>query len=220
MPEATKYSFTTQSQNSVIFADYDMVQAEIQWFRNGQLYNAEEVPTINMFNEYFGGNMSGIVFKNKYKTLAYSTFATLGIPKKKTEPFYMTAYVGCQSDKMKEAIVGMEELLLELPKSDKLFSNTKSSIKNAISVNRTTKTDILFSYLNAEKKGLTYDINEKIYKESELLNFDAINAYHQKHISKQPYILSVVGSDSKMNWEVLNTFGPVKKLTLKEIFGY
>lgn len=222
VPEATNYSFTKQTENMVVFADYDMVQAEIQWFRNGEIYNAEEVPTINMFNEYFGGNMSGIVFQEirESKALAYSTFATLGTPKKKNEPFYMTAYVGCQADKMKEAIGGMEILLQALPKSEKLFANTKSSIKNAISVNRTTKADILFSYLNAEKKGLAYDMNEKIYKTSDKLTFADIEAYHKKHISELPYVLTVVGSDSKMNWEVLNKFGPVKKLSLKEIFGY
>ncbi len=221
-PQAEKYTFTTQAANQVLFADYDMVQAEIQWFRNGETYNPEKAPVINMFNEYFGGNMSGIVFQEirESKALAYSTYAGYGTPRKKGEPFNMSGYVGCQADKMKEAIAGMQELLTNLPKSEKLFANSQSSIKNTISTSRTTKTSILFSYLNAQKKGINYDIDEKIYNATDKFTFSDIDDFYKQNISNKPYVLTVVGSNSKVNWDELNKFGPVKKLSLKEIFGY
>ena len=31
-----------------------MVQAEVAWSRNAELYDAKEVPTISLFNNYFG----------------------------------------------------------------------------------------------------------------------------------------------------------------------
>jgi len=221
-PPAENYVFTTQSANQVLFADYDMVQAEIQWFRNGETYTPEKAPIINMFNEYFGGNMSGIVFQEirESKALAYSTYAAYGTPRKKDEPFSMTGYVGCQADKMKEAVAGMQELLTNLPKSEKLFSNSQSSIKNSISTSRTTKTAILFSYLNAQKKGINYDINEKIYNATDTFSFKDIDQFYAQNIAGKPYVLTVVGSDSKVNWPELNKYGPVKILSLTEIFGY
>ncbi len=219
---AKPYTFTTQSSNQVLFADYDMVQAEIQWFRNGETYTPEKSPVIKMFNEYFGGNMSGIVFQEirESKALAYSTYAAYGTPTKKNEPFFVTAYVGCQADKMKEAVGGMQELLTNLPKSEKLFANSQTSIKNTISTTRTTKTGILFSYLNAQKKGINYDINEKIYNAAAKFTFTDIDNFFKENISNKPYMLTVLGNDSKMNWVELNKFGPVTKLSLKDIFGY
>lgn len=221
-PPATPYTFITQSNNQVLFADYDMVQAEIQWFRNCDTYNPDQFPITRMFNEYFGGNMSGIVFQEirESKALAYSTFAYFGAPVKKSEPFNMSGYIGCQADKMKEAIAGMQELLITLPKSEKLFTNSQTSIKNTISTSRTTKTGILFSYLNAQKKGINYDMNEKVFKMVDGFTFDDINKFHKANISNKPYALTVVGSNTKVNWDELNKFGPVKKLSLNEIFGY
>lgn len=221
-PPPQQYSFTAQAENNVLFADYDMVQAEIQWFRNGEIYSPENVPIMNMFNEYFGGNMSGIVFQEirESKALAYSTFATYGSPQKKGDPFYLTAYVGCQADKMKESIGAMQELLTNLPKSEKLFSNSKSGIKNTIATSRTTKTGILFSYLNAQKKGIDFDMNEKMYKAVDQFTFEDIHKFFKKNISGKPYVLTVVGKEDKVNWTELNKFGTVKKLSLEQIFGY
>ena len=216
------YTFTTQQSAQVLFADYDMVQTEIQWFRNGETYAPEKVPVIKMFNEYFGGNMSGIVFQDirESKALAYSTFAAYGNPQKKEEPFFMTAYVGCQADKMMESILAMQSLLTQLPSSEKLFSNAKSGIKNTIATTRILKTGILFSYLNAQKKGIDYDMNEKIYLGIDRLTYNDINEFFKQQIAHKPYVLTVVGKDDAVNWEELKKYGPVKKLSLEQIFGY
>ena len=222
IPKITPFKFSEQRASQVLFADYDMVQAEIQWFRNGELYNPEKAPMVKMFNEYFGGNMSGIVFQDirESKALAYSTYAAYGTPTKKNEPFYLTGYVGCQADKMKEAVEAMQELLTRLPKSDKLFMNSKTSLKNTISTSRTTKTAILFSYLNAQKKGLDYDINEKIYKAIDGFTYTDMENFYNQQIAAKPCVLTVLGSDTKVNWDELKKYGPATKLNLKEIFGY
>jgi predicted Zn-dependent peptidase len=56
-----------------------MVQAEIFWVRNADQYNAAETPTVNLFNNYFGGGMGSIVFQTirESKALAYSTILIL-----------------------------------------------------------------------------------------------------------------------------------------------
>lgn len=222
VPAMQKFTFTSQQNNSVLFAPYDMVQAQIQWFRNGETYRPDWVPTVTLFNEYFGGNMSGIVFQEirESKALAYSTYAAFGTPQKKEDPFTMSAYVGCQADKMKESIAAMQELITNLPKSDKLFSQSMASLRNSISTTRTTKTGILFSYLRAQKRGLDYDMNKKVYEQLGGLSYDDIRSFYQQQISGKPYTLTVVGGEDKLNWDELKKFGPVKKVTLEEIFGY
>ena len=83
-----------------------MVQSEICWIRNAAPYDVNREPVVDIFDNYFGGGMGSIVFQTlrESKALAYSTFATYGTPAKKEDPFYILAYIGCQADKMNEAI--------------------------------------------------------------------------------------------------------------------
>jgi predicted Zn-dependent peptidase len=64
-----------------------MVQAEIFWVRNADQYNAAETPTVNLFNNYFGGGMGSIVFQTirESKALAYSTYSYFAPPSKKED---------------------------------------------------------------------------------------------------------------------------------------
>ncbi len=132
----------------------------------------------------------------------------------------MTGNIGCQADKMKESIAAMNALLAELPKSEKMLEQAKISLKNNISTTRITKTNILMSYLNAQKKGLQTDIRESIFKQIPAMNFETINNFHKQNIAGKPYTLCVLGSTDKVNWDELNKFGTVTKLSLTDVFGY
>lgn len=166
--------------------------------------------------------MSGIVFQEirESKALAYSTYAAFNTPAKKEYPFSMGAYVGCQADKMKEAIEGMEQLLTQLPVSEKLFEQSRKSILNTISTTRTTKTGILFSYLSAKKRGLYADLNQATFQAVSGYQFADIQRFHKDRIANKPYTLMVLGSEEKLNMDVLQKHGAIKKLSLEELFGY
>lgn len=221
-PAVHQFTFQNTATSNVLFADYDMVQAELLWAKNGSQYDVNKTPVINLFNEYFGGSMSGVVFQDirESKALAYSTYAAYNAPAKKADPFSMVGYVGCQSDKMKEGIAAMNNLLNNLPESEKMFDQAKQAIKNNISTTRITKASIIFSYLNAQKKGLDFDARKMVYDQVPNLSFTDVNTFFKNNIANQAYTLCVLGSDAKMSWDELNKFGSVKKLSLKEVFGY
>jgi len=122
-----EFPFTTQTSNQVLFTNYDMVQAEIVWIRNAGPYDASKEPVVDVFDNYFGGGMGSVVFQTirESKALAYATYATYGTPSRKEDPFYILAYIGCQADKMPDALKGMNELLNDLPVSDKGFELAK-----------------------------------------------------------------------------------------------
>jgi predicted Zn-dependent peptidase len=166
--------------------------------------------------------MSGIVFQEirESKALAYSTYASFITPQKKEYPFSMIAYVGCQADKMKEAVEGMQQLLNTLPASEKLFNQSQQSIRNTISTTRTTKTSIFFSYINAKKKGLLSDANQMIYEAVPKLSMSDVSRFHQQRIASKPYTLAILANNDKIDWDFIKSLGPVKKLSLEEIFGY
>ena len=54
-----------------------MVQAEILFLTKADLYDKTLVPTVSLYNEYFGGGMGSIVFQDlrESKALAYSAMS-------------------------------------------------------------------------------------------------------------------------------------------------
>lgn len=219
---AVKFERTTQTSNQVLFAEYDAVQADIYWTRNLEKFDPAKDALVNMFNGYFGGGMGSIVFQTirESKALAYSTYAFVGTPAKKDDNYSTIAYVGTQADKLNEAIAGMNELLTQLPKSESNFISARKSLFKDIETERITKDGIIFSYLNAEKKGLKDDIRKMNYEKYKSLKLDDLYAYHQQELSEKPYTYSVVGSEKSIKLDDLAKYGELKKLSLTELFGY
>lgn len=154
------------------------------------------------------------------KALAYSTYAAIATPYKKEDPFSITAYVGCQSDKMSEAVKSMNELLNVLPSSEKAFDVAKKSLLQDIETQRITQDGPISVYLSAQKKGLNYDIRKYKYETLQKLTFEDLKKLHQQELANKPYTYCVVASDTGIKTEDLNRIGKVSKLSLEDIFGY
>jgi predicted Zn-dependent peptidase len=221
-PVATKFVRTKQTDNKVLFADYDAVQAEIYWVKNLNAYDPKEEALVSLFNGYFGGGMGSIVFQTirESKALAYSTFAVVQTPNKKDDNYAVIAYVGSQADKLNEAVAGMNELLTELPKNEAGFQNARKSLIKDIETDRITKDGIIVNYLTALKKGVDHDLRRDNYSKYVSLGINDVSGYHQSQISKQPYTYCIVASKKKVNPDDLKKYGEVKVLSLEELFGY
>ncbi|MBC7553120.1 MAG: insulinase family protein [Taibaiella sp.] len=219
---AKVFTFTTQTENKVLFANFDMVQSEIRWVRNIPGYDPAKQPVIDIFNNYFGGGMGSLVFQTirESKALAYSTFANYSTPEKKEDPYVILAYVGCQADKFKESVKAMNELLNELPSIETNLATAKSGIRKDIETERITQDAIFASYLAAERRGISEDIRKKIYDGASTLQYKDINQFYTANIANKPYTYCVVASDKKISDDDLKAAGTVKKLTMEEIFGY
>ncbi|WP_242927905.1 M16 family metallopeptidase [Pontibacter vulgaris] len=203
---------------TVYWADYDMVQAELLFLSKSVPYSADIVPVVRMYNEYMGG----IVFQElrESKALAYSTYSFYSPASKKNRSNYLQSYIGAQADKLPEAMVGMQELLNNMPLADANFENAKASLRNSISSERITKSAILFDYERAKRLGIEHDIREDVYKSANSMTFDQMKEFQQKYIKSQPQAILVIGSKDRLNFKELEKYGKVKQLKLEEIFGY
>lgn len=222
LPSPVKYNRIPTEKNQVLFADYNMVQAEISWIRVTEQYNPTLTPTVQMFNEYFGGNMSSVVFQSlrEAKALAYSTFATYGQPSKKDDKYTLTGYIGTQADKIHDAIEGMNELLKDIPEAQNMFELSRKSLKKAIETDRITRDDIIYAYLSAKDLGLKEDVRKATYEALDKFTFNDVKKFHAEKLSGKEYVYCVVASEQKIKLDELNRYGEVKKLSLEEIFGY
>ncbi len=222
VPAPKVYTFTTQTANQVLFADYDMVQSEIRWVRNIPGYNPLKQPAIEMFNNYFGGNMGALVFQTirESKALAYSTNSYVITPDKKEDPYFISAYVGCQADKFSEAVAAMNDLLNDLPSVENNIQAARAGMKKDIETERITRDDIIYNYMAAERKGLNTDIRKTIYENADKLTYADLKKFHDENMANKPFTYCILASEKKINANDVQKCGPVKKLSLEEIFGY
>ena len=175
-----------------------------------------------MYNEYFGGNMSAILFQElrESKALAYSVSGGYRLPARKERSFYLSTYIGSQADKLGDAVQGMTDLLKELPSSEITFSAAKEAVISGIRNERFSKMQLLLTYEGARKQGLTYDIRKPIFEQVQKMSFADVKQFQQTYVKNLPVTLLVVGKKELLDQKALEKYGQVKYLTLKEVFGY
>jgi predicted Zn-dependent peptidase len=221
-PAAKDFAEQAMNQRKVYWVDYNMVQAEILFLTKGTLYDKALVPTTSLYNEYFGGSMGSIVFQElrESKALAYSASSRYANADKAGRSSYNLSYIGTQSDKLPEAMAGMNTLLNDMPVAEANLQIAKNAIRNSIATERITKADILLSYERARRLGLDYDLRRDVYEQTPNMSFADLQKFQQARVKGQNQTILVIGSKDRLNFKELAKYGQVQQLTLKEIFGY
>jgi zinc protease len=222
IPAPKVYAEIPIDDNKVYFVDYDMVQSELLMTAKGPKFDVELAPEVNLFNQYFGSGLSSIVFQEirESKALAYSAYSYFTMPSEKDESHYVRAYIGAQVDKLPEATNAMMTLMNDMPRADLQFESARDAAMKQIETNRTSRESIFWSYMTAQKRGLDYDMSEKVYDKLQTMSFEDLQAFFDTNIKGKPYTFSVIGNKELVNQEVLEELGTLEELTLEELFGY
>ena len=224
LPPVKNYVELDFTENEVLWVNYDMVQAELMILSKSLPYNysATQAPIISMYNEYFGGGMSSIVFQEirESKALAYACKSNYSQARELGKSNYNVSYIGTQADKLKEALAAMQDLLKNMPEASTTFNSAKEAIVNSIETQRITKQDVLINYENALMLGQKYDVRADIYNGVKKVTFADIVKFQKENISNAKQKILVIGSKDKLDFSVLQQYGKVREVTLEEIFGY
>ena len=217
-----KYQEKDYKKNYVFWTNFDMVQTEIILLSRLEPLDNEKTAAINLFNQYFGGGMNSIVFQEirEAQGLAYAVFSNYSQASKTDRSDYLLSYVGVQNDKQSEALSSMFELINELPKSEQAFEIAKKAILNKIESERITKSSVLSYYLSAEKKGVDYDIREKIYNEVKTMTLEKLKRFHEKYIKEKPHNILLIGNRDNINFKNLKKYGTIREVSLETLFGF
>jgi predicted Zn-dependent peptidase len=222
-PAKREFERLKADKNQVYFVDYDMAQVEISLQRwDEHNYDPSEATIVRAFNEYYGGNMSSVVFQEirEARGLAYSTYGFISTPAKREDPYKAGFYVGTQADKMSIAFDAMFDLINNFKESEQSWNISKGAIKTGIASERITKTAILFNYQSALKRGLNHDIRSDIYENIDRVVPQDVKKFHADKMKDKSWNIRMVGSKEKLNWDDLKKIGEIKELTIKEIFGF
>lgn len=219
---ARKFEEVATDDGKIFFTPYEMKQAEINFIAKGEGYDQTLQPGINLYNRYFGGGMSSVVFQTlrESKALAYSVNSRYQTPLWPDRSYYNTAYIGTQADKLGEALNGMMELLQDMPESEATFAQAKESALTGIAAERLTRTEILQYYHSFQRMGLEGDFRKYLYDEMGKLTLKEVVRFQKTRLQGKKYRLAIIGSPDKIDLEQLKKSGPVEVVSLEQIFGY
>lgn len=221
-PEPVKFVELETNENKVYFVDYDMVQVNIIMISKDEKLNMSLLPEATLFNEYFGGGPSSIVFQEirESRALAYSAFASFNIPAKRERSHFTYGFVGTQADKLQMAIHALLDLMNDMPKAEKQFDLAKESIMKKIESERITKTNIYSTYIINLDRGVNYDTRKDVYEAMKTMSLDELDKFFMKHIAGKNYTFLVLGDRDAVDMNVLKELGTIREIELEEIFGY
>ena len=209
-------------RSKVFIAPYDSRQFNyIQYSDRGETFSIDDVPAIELFNEYFGGGMNTIVFQEmrEARALAYSAGAYLSSPSYLDDTYSFYARIGSQNDKLKAAVEAFDLIINEMPESDKSFQIAKAGLESVLRTSRTTGMSVLSSYLSAQELGLKEPLAKVVYDKLADMTMADVVACQQKWVKGRTYIYGILGDASDLDLKFLKTLGTIEQVSLDEIFG-
>ena len=223
VPVGTPYMEQITPQTEILLAPYDAKNIYMMQYHNeGTKWAPDHAATINLFNEYFGGGMNGIVFQElrEARGLAYSAAAYYRQPSEIIHPEYAMTYIITQNDKMMDCVNEFNNIVGTIPQSEAAFDLAKESLMKKLASRRVVRYGVLNSYLAAQRMGLDYDINSVVFNALPNLKLNDIVKFEQQSMANKPYRYLILGDEKELDIEGLEKIAPIRRLTLEDIFGY
>ena len=223
VPEGKPYELQTISEPEVIIAPYDAKNIYMRMFVNeGRQTNLDEHATIELFNEYFGGGMNGVVFQEmrEARGLAYNAMAYYLTPAKKGQPEYFLTHIITQNDKMMDCVKQFREILDKMPASEAAFQIAKDALTKRLASQRTTKFGVIRAYISDKRQGFDFDVDKKIYEDLQNLTLKDIEGFEQANIAGKTGRYVILGNEKELDMASLGQIAPIRRVSLEEIFGY
>ena len=211
------------NENEVWIAPYQAKNIYMRMYHNeGRDWNPEESAVRALFNEYFGGGMNGIVFQEMRETrgLAYNAYAIYNRPAVKGRKESFMTHIITQNDKMMDAVNHFNEIMNQMPASEAAFKIAKEALTKQLASNRINKMSIIWNYIAAQKLGIDYDLNAKIYEQLPQLTLQNVVDFAKQRIADKSYRYIILGDEKELDMKSLEKIGPIRRLRTEEVFGY
>ncbi len=220
-PPATAYAEMPTLKNRVLFVDFPMVQAEIMFVSKGtERFSLEEHVMSELYNAYFGSGMSSVVFQEirESRALAYSTNVRYLSPNRADKAHYLRGYVGTQADKMPDAICAVQQILEDMPHSEKQIAQAAVAIRKKIETSRIRGENIYWNYRTAQRRGLAHDVRSDVYDAMATAVPADLLSFHESYVKGRCFTFLVLGSRASVDMGYLRSLGEVEELSVEEVF--
>jgi zinc protease len=222
LPPKTIYPELNTDKNLVLAVNYDMSQVNFLMVAKGSKFSPDLMVKASLFNQYYGGSFSSIVFQEvrEAQGMAYSASAWFQTPPYPEQSFYMIGFVGTQADKMKAAINTMDRIFNNFIESDRYLVTAKKALLNKISTQRLYRENLFFRYLSNLDLGIDHDQRKDTYDFISKASMKDLQDFFNSYVKDKKYTYCIVGNLKALDMKALKELGEVKEIPLNELFGY
>ena len=212
-PTVFFYDVPKSRQNFVV--SYDAISA---------LPTANERATMKLWNEYFGGGMSSVLFQNvrEFRSLAYSTRGKSINTSLALHPNDPQAYItatGTQADKTIEAVATIDSLLRQMPMKEENLESARQSVLSDIQNDYPTFRGIAKYVANQRNNGYTSDPNNETARLLPAITTQDIVQFHQQHVgNNQSRVWIIIGDKKTTDLKALSSYGKIVELKKEDVY--
>lgn len=204
----------TPQKDQVFFLHKEMAQAQVRLEFSCGLLDESITPSVQLFNEYFGGGMAGLVFQElrEARALAYSAWARFFTPSRPDEENVLVGSIGCQADKTLDAVHAFLGLLRQMPLNENRWASAHSSLLSTYRTNPLTSRSIPRFVYDVDALGLEMDPRKHRFEKLANASLESLSEFYTSKIQQKPILFSIVGDSEKIDMEALEQFGEVKSI--------
>ncbi len=208
-------------KNQIYFFDKEMAQAQVRLEFSVGTYDENKMPASQLFNEYFGGGMAGLVFQElrEARALAYSAWAHFFTPSLPEEENLLVGSIGCQADKTIEAVVAFMDLLENMPINQTRWQSAHSSMLSSYRTNPIPYRSTPGFVYDVMALGLSGDPRRDRFKIVEEAEIKTLEEFYNKSIKPKAKLLSIVGDSNKIDLKELEKIGTVTLIKEEQLFN-
>jgi zinc protease len=197
------------------------LQSQINFFIEGSEFNKEKLAPMGAFNEYFGGNMSSLVFQEirEFRSLAYSAGAVYRHPKVQGKNSLFKGFLGCQGDKTMEALDVMAGLINNMPEKREREEMVKSALIQESASARPTFRNLLKVYEGWMHLAYESDPNQIKLDQLSEISFESIRSLYENDIKGRNITITVVGDAKNFRKEELRKYGKLVEVKQSKLFA-
>lgn len=212
-PTVFFYDVPKSRQNYVV--SYDAISA---------LPTTNERAAMKLWDEYFGGGMSSVLFQNirEFRSLAYSTNGrsmTTSLAQHPNDPQAYFTLTGTQADKTMETIATVDSLLRQMPMKEENLDAARQTVLNDIQNSYPSFRNMTPYVANMRMDGYTTDPDADITRLLPAITSQDIVKFHQQHIAgNQNRVWIIIGDKKLTDLNALARYGKVVELKQEEIY--
>ncbi len=208
--------------NTVYFVDMKKArQSQIYLFANGDVFDKSLEPTMDAFNEYFGGGFSGLVLQEirEYRSLAYGAAGNFSFPPIKGKPFNFRGFLSTQSDKTLTAIETFDSLVRTMPEKPERLDMIKDYLMLSSETKRPGFRQLSQTVERWKLMGYTQDPFITLQPAYEALTWEGLMSFYREHLSQKPMGIAIVGDKRNIELKELEKYGKITKMKEKQLFS-
>ena len=217
-----RFPLLTVDKSEVNVAQYDAKQIYyLQYSNRGEKFSTDNDPGETLFNSYFGGGMNAVVFQEmrEARSLAYTAFATFTEMRDKDDPYIFYAFIATQNDKMRQAVEAFDEIIENMPESEKAFELAKQGYPGQPlhAAHRARQRAVEFR-LGARDGRRGRPQQGRLRRPCRGMTLADVKAFHDKWVKGRKYTYSILGDRNDIDMDYLRTLGPVHEVSQRELF--